>query len=205
MKKLLLILGTLFISIAQLQAQNAQDILNKASAKIKNAKGITANFSYSVKDKNNKSQGSGSGVMTLKGNKYYIKQGANEIFFDGKQVWNFNGSNEVHISSARDNADVLTPEKIINADFKNGYTSKVVSSSGNNYTVELVPTDKRQNFTKINLVVSKSTNLISSASVVDKSGNTTKITLSNIKTNVSVPDSKFLFDVRKHPGIEVIG
>ncbi len=205
MKKLLLILGILFIGTSLLQAQSVQEILNKTSAKIKNAQGITANFSYSVKDKNNVSQGSGSGNMTLKGNKYYIKQGSNEIFFDGKQVWNFNGSDEVHISAARDNADVLTPEKIINADFKSGYTSKLVSGSGNTYNIELIPTDKRQNFTKINLVISKATHLISSASVVDKSGNTTKFTLSNIKTNVKVQDSKFLFDVRKYPGIEVIG
>lgn len=205
MNKLLLTITVFLFGILNVSAQNAQDILNKAGDKIKNSTGITANFSYTIIDKNKNKKGSDNGTMTIKGNKYYIKQGVNEIFFDGKNIWNFNGSDEVQITNALENADAITPQKIINADFKKGYTSKVVSSKGNNYNIELVPTDKRQNFTKINIIVNKSTNLINGATVVDKSGNTTTFTLSNINTNVTVPDSKFLFDVRKHPGIEVIG
>lgn len=203
--KILITIAILFMGSMSLFAQNANAILQKAGEKVRNAKGITAHFSYSIKDKSNNTIGDGSGNMTIKGNKYYIKQGVNEIFFDGKSVWNFNGSDEVQITSALDNADAITPQKIINADFTKGYTSRVTSAAGNTYNIELVPTDKRQNFSRINLKISKSTSLINGASVQDKSGNTTIFTLSNIQTNVNVPDSRFLFDVRKYPGIEVIG
>ncbi len=205
MNRLLVLIGAALLSFTQINAQTAESILSKVSEKIKASTGITANFTYTSVDRNNKSQGTVNGIMSLKGNKYYIKQGSNEIFFDGGSVWNFNGSDEVQISSPLKDASAITPQRLVNGDFAKGFTSKLVSSAGNTYNIELAPADKRQSFSKINLFISKTTHMITAANVVDKNGNTTRFTLSNIKTNVSIPDSKFKFDIRKYPGIEVIG
>ena len=68
----------------------------------------------------------------------------------------------------------------------------------------MIPTDKRKNFKQVTIFIDKSKSLISKADVVDKSDNTIGFTLSNINTNIALPDSKFSFDATKHPGIEVV-
>ena len=187
-------------------AQNdAKSILNKVNNNLKSIKGATADFSYSTKDRNNHNLGAISGKIALKGNKYFIQQGATQIFCNGQKVWNFNGKDEVNLGDVDNSSSTLNPQKILSGDFVNmDFTSRLIANQGSLAVVELVPTDKRKNFTKVDITVNKSRSLITKAVVYEKGGNTVLFKLSNINTNVSLPDSKFVFDPKTHPGVEVI-
>ena len=208
MKKVYLLLCLLTGVTYFSQAQNdptAKAILDKVSAKLKSVKGATANFVYSTKNKNNVKQGSISGNISLKGNKYYIKQGSTEIISNGVKTWNYNGDNEVTVSAVDADSKSLSPQKLLSGSFYDkDFSYKLVSNAGSFSEIELIPTDKRKNFTKVNVFVDKTKNLITKANVLDKSGNTIQFALSNINTNAAIPDSKFQFDTKKHPGVEVV-
>ena len=184
---------------------DVQGILDKVSAKVKSAKGISANFNLTQYDKSNQVEASSKGIVKIKGNKYYVKQDKTEIFGNGVQTWNYDGGTEVTVSKA-DNSDddMMSPQQVLSGFNKNDFTYKLVSSTGTNYEILLTPVDKRKNFKQVVLSVNKSTNLISKAKITDKTGNVYQFSFSAINLNAVIPDNQFVFDATKHPGIEVI-
>lgn len=208
MKKiyLLLLMFTGWSMLAHAQNDpNAKKVLDEVSAKIKTFKGITANFSYTTKDRNKAVKGSAKGIINIKGQKYYLKQGSTEIFCDGSKVWNFNGEDEVTVADV-DNEDtkMLTPQKLLSNFYDQDFTYKLVSSEGSSHQIVMYPTDKRKNFKQVTVYVDKTKKMILKATVVDKSDNIIEFSLTNVNTGAALPDSKFVFDAAKHPGVEVV-
>jgi outer membrane lipoprotein carrier protein len=205
MKPLLSLVLVLNFFVVIVYAQNntdAQAILDKAAAKVQSSKGISVSFSLTQKDKFGHELSSAKGILKIKGSKYYIKQDANEIFSNGQQVWNYDGQKEVTVAKAGDD-DELSPEQIITGFDKKDFDIKLLSSSIN-YQVQLTPVDKRKNFKQVILFLNKSTNLITKAVITDKTGSIIEINFSNISLNNTFPDSQFIFDATKHPGVEVV-
>ncbi|WP_207632868.1 LolA family protein [Foetidibacter luteolus] len=207
MKKLYLIL-LVFVStglIANAQNDpNAKKILDNVSAKLNTFKGVTANFTYTTKDRKNVKKGSVSGLISIKGEQYYIKQGGTEIFCNGAKTWNYNGENEVTVSDVDNDSRTLTPQKLLSNFYDKDFTYKLVSSAGAYNEIQMTPTDARKNFKQVNVFVDKAKNLITKAKVIDKSNNVIEFSLTNINTNATLPDSKFVFNEKQHPGVEVI-
>ena len=201
---LMMITGMSFLANAQ-NDPNAKKVLDEVSAKIKTFKGITANFSYTTKDRNKAVKGSAKGVINIKGQKYYLKQGTTEIFCNGTKVWNFNGEDEVTVADV-DNEDtkMLTPQKLLSNFYDHDFTYKLVSSAGTSHEIVMYPTDKRKNFKQVTVYVDKTKKMILKATVVDKSDNIIEFSLTNVNTSADLPDAKFAFDAAKHPGVEVI-
>ena len=184
---------------------DAQNVLDNVSAKVKSAKGITATFALTQYDKSNQIIGSSKGIVKIKDNKYYVKQDKTEIFSNGTQTWNYDGSTEVTVSKA-DNSDQdeLSPQQVLSGFNKNDFTDKLVSSAGTSYEISLTPVDKRKNFKQVILYINKSTSLISKAKITDKPGNVIQLSFSAINLNAVIPDSQFVFDTTKHPAVEVV-
>ncbi len=208
MKKIYGLVIFLFAFSIFTHAQNdpkAKTVLDNVSNKLKNVKGLTASFTYSTRDRNKNLKGTVKGVISIKGQKYYIKQGETEIFCNGNKIWNYNGEDEVTVADV-DNEDnkTLSPQKLLTNFYDQDFTYKLVSSAGNYYEINMVPTDKRKSFKSVTIYVDKSKNLITKAKVLDKSDNVIEFVLSNVNTNASLPDSKFAFDAAKHPQVEVV-
>lgn len=210
MRKLYFFLSTFLIigfsqnAFAQ-HADQAKSILDKVSAKLKSIPAMSASFTLTTTDRNRMKKSTVTGIVNIKGNKFYIKEGENEIFSNGVKTWNFNGVDEVTVQDV-DPADVnaVTPQNLLGNFYKTGFTYSLISSSGDVYQIQLVPTDKRRNFSQVNVFVSKSKNLVTKTRILDKSGNTIECAFSNFNTNAFLADSKFVFDQSKHPGVEVI-
>lgn len=197
------------VSIALIGSTFAQSsataVLQKVSNTLKGSKGATANFTYSTTDKNQHKLGTIQGKIALKGNKYYIKQGENEIFSDGQKTWNFNGSDEVTVAAANNGSGTLDPQKLLSGNFvQKDFKSKMVSSDGSFYVIDLTPVDARKNFSKVTVYVNKAKNMITKATVLEKRGNTISFNMTDINTNANLADSKFVFNPADHPGVEVI-
>ncbi len=184
---------------------NAKKILDEVSAKLKDMKGVSANFTYMSKSRSGKQNSSVDGKIFIKGDKYYIKQGAGEIFSNGTKTWNYNGTNEVTITAVDDDAQALTPQKLLSNFYDKDFSYKLASSTGASYMIAMTPTDKRKSYQKVNLFVDKAKKMITRATVLDKSGNTIEFSLKNINTNVAIPDATFVFNKSKYnKNIEVI-
>ncbi len=202
----------LFIALSTVvfttQAQNdpnAKKVLDGVSAKLKTYKGIAADFNYVSKGRTGKTNSSVAGKINIKGDKYYIKQGATEIFSNGDKTWNYNGNNEVTVTPVDEDNSALTPQKLLTNFYDKDFTYKVVSTAGNYNEIEMKPIDKRKNFQKVNVFVDKTKMMITKAKVLDKSNNTIEFTLKNINTNASIPDATFVFNKNKYnKNIEVI-
>ena len=199
-----LLLGFGLVAVAQ-NDPNAKKVLDEVSAKLKTLKGVTANFSYTTKDRNKALKGSVKGTISIKGNKYYIKQGTTEIYCNGSKVWNFNGEDEVTVADVEGDDDkMLSPQKLLSNFYYKDFTYKLVGSDATSSEIQMIPTDKRKNFKQVNVFVDKKQKLILKAKVTDKSDNIIEFALTNVNSNATIPDGKFVFDAAKHPGVEVV-
>jgi outer membrane lipoprotein carrier protein len=184
----------------------AKKVLDEVSAKLKTFNGITANFSYSTTDRKGIKRGEVNGKIAIKGQKYYIRQDQTEIFCDGVKIWNYNAdSKEVTISDVSDeDSKTLTPQKLLSDFYDKDFTYKLASSKGNYYEIDMLPVDKRKNFKQVDIFVDKARKMITRAKITDKSDNLIQFSLSSLHTNVTLPDSKFVYDTKTHPGVDVI-
>jgi outer membrane lipoprotein carrier protein len=203
-----LLIMFLVLFSASATAQNdasAKKILDAVTAKLKTYKGINAGFTFVSTSPKGKVTNNVSGNLSIKGNKYYIKEGSSEIFCDGNKTWNYNGNDEVTVTSADEDDQTFTPQKLLSNFYDKDFTYKLVSSTGSYDQIQLMPVDKRKNFQKINVFVNKSKKMITRAKVVDKGGNTIDLNLKNINTNADIADNTFVFDQKKYnKNIEVI-
>src|SRR5579863_4644564 len=93
---------------------DAKKVLDALSAKLNSYKGVQANFTLKVEDQEGKLQGSRSGIIYLKGNKYDVSVvGGEEIYCDGKDIYTYDkSSNEVTITKNDPTTQTLSPDKV---------------------------------------------------------------------------------------------
>jgi len=197
------------VVVAQKNDPAAKQILDGVSAKFKTFSSVQAGFSYKVEDAKGKTMSSKTGTVWMKGNKYRVSFGGQEIFSDGKTVWNYDKStNEVTINDVDESGKSLTPQKLF-TDFYDKdflYILNGEKKAGNKtlQEIEMTPTDKSKPFHKVYLQVDKDAKTIYSTKVLENGGNRYTYTVSTMKTNSPVADNQFLFDKKKYPGVEEV-
>jgi hypothetical protein len=178
---------------------NAKKILDAVSTKVKSYKGITGAFTIKSITSKGKDNGTKQGNISIKGQKYILKQGKTEIICDAAKIYNFDGSKTVTITPVEESGQTLSPQNLLSNFYDKDFTYKLVSSKSTFHEVELVPNDKRKNFTKVNIFIDKVKNMITKAKILDKSNNTIEFTLNNINTNATLADNLFKFDKNHYP------
>jgi outer membrane lipoprotein-sorting protein len=197
------------VAIAQTNDPAAKQILDAVSAKFRTFSSVTAGFSYKVEDAKGKLISTKKGTVWMKGNKYRVSFGGQEIFSDGKTVWNYDkGSNEVTINNVDASANTLTPQKLFtnfyDQDFLYLLNGEKKVGGKTIQEIEMTPTDKSKPFHKVYLQVDKAAKTIFSTKVLENGGNRYTYTVSNMKTNSPLGDNQFLFDKKKYPGVEEV-
>ena len=203
----MLILAVLPI-VSTLNAQNdpaAKKILDEVSAKIKTFKAVTATFSLKSVSSKGTNNGVRVGSVSLKGQKYIMKQSKVEIICDGSKIYNYDGNKTITVSGVDDAGSTLSPQILLSDFYDKDYTYKLVSSAGNFHQIELIPIDKRKNVKQINIFIDKTKDFITKAKVIDKGNNVTEVTISNTNTNANLSDKVFQFNKDKYPkDVEVL-
>lgn len=213
MKKLYSILAVLLSSVLVVSAQKsdpeAKKVLDAVSAKFKSFKSVQASFAYKVEDARGKVQSSKTGTLVMKGTKYRVTFVGQEIFCDGKTVWNYDKSaKEVTINNADASGGSLSPQKL----FTNFYDKDFLyilngeKKVGNRtlQEIELTPTDKGKNFHKVYVQIDKNSKTIYSMRVLENGGNRYTYTINNMKTDAAVSDAQFSFQKSQYPGVEEV-
>jgi len=213
MKKFVTLL-TFACAAISLNAQTTNDpaakkILDAVSAKFKTYKAPQASFTYKVENAQGKALSTKKGTVTMKGGKYKVSMDGMEIYSDGKTTWNYDKSaNEVTVNNVDASGAAMTPQKMLtnfyDKDFYYKFNGEKKEGGKTLQEIELTPTDKTRPFHKVYLMVDKSTNSLSSAKFLEKTGGRYSYTITSMKSSATVADKDFSFDKSKHPGVEVV-
>jgi outer membrane lipoprotein carrier protein len=188
---------------------DAKKILDAVSSKFKTYKSVSATFNLKVENSAGKVQGSKSGTVYMKGNKYRVSVTGQEIFFDGSNVWTYDkAANEVQITKFDNSASSITPQKLFtnfyDKDFLYKLNGETKAAGKTIQEIELTPVDKTKPFFKVLVSVNKATQTITQTKVFEKNGNKYTYTVNSMKTNGAVADNLFVFDKAKYKGVEVV-
>jgi len=188
---------------------NAKKILDGVSARFKTFKAIKSTFTFVAEGANGKIQGSKTGTVYMKGNKYRVTITGQEIFCDGLNIWTYDkAANEVTITQLDNSGSSITPQKLFtnfyDKDFLYKLNGEKKAGAKTLQEIELTPTDKTRNFHKVYLQVDKASQTIASTKILEKSGNKFTYTVNAFNGNTNVADNLFVFDKAKYPGVEVI-
>jgi len=223
MKKFILFLAVCLTAVSVLQAQSvkkspahpvvsdpdAKAILDKVSAKFRSFTSVQARFAFRAEDAAGKTRENRSGTVLMKGNRYRISAGGDEMICDGSTLWNYSHEiNEVQITRADEDAKAFTPQKLFSASYNKEFLYKLNGTYQRDgktlQEIELTPFDKSRSYFKILLNIDKATQTVHSAKIFDKGGARYVYTVISLSGNVAAPDSRFVFDTSKHPGVEVV-
>jgi len=212
MRKTFIVAVLLIASLSILAQSNdptAKKVLDDVSAKFKTYKTVQASFTYKVEDGNGKAMSTKKGTIWMKGTKYKVTFGGQEIFSDGATVWNYDKSaKEVTINNVDASASGITPQKLFtnfyDKDFLYLLNGEKKVGAKTVQEIEMTPTDKSKNFHKVYLQIDKAAKTIYSTKVLEKAGNRYTYTVSSMKTNGAMADNIFVFDKKKYPGVEEV-
>jgi outer membrane lipoprotein carrier protein len=201
MKKIYCLAFTFFaLNILNAQTDaNAKKILDNLKTKLKSAPGISANFLLKSITSKGKPNGTKSGTISAKGQKYVLKQGSTEIICDGAKIYNYDGRKTITISGVEESNQTLSPQNLLSNFSDKDFTYKLISNKGNVAEIELYPTDKRKNFIKVNIFIDNTKNVITKAKVLDKSQNIVEFSMNNVNTSAKLNDNLFVFNKAKYP------
>ena len=213
MKRIVLIALILSASAVTCFAQSndpaAKKILDGVSSKFKSFKSVLANFTYKVENAVGKTLSTKKGSVTMKGTKYRLSFGEQEIWCDGKTVWSYDkNANEVTVNKVDASSGSITPQKLFSNFYDKDFLYKLngdkKEGSKTLQEIEMTPTDKSKSYSKLYLLVDKNAQTIYSTKVLENGGNRYNYTVNQMKPNVPADDSQFVFDKSKYPGVEEI-
>ena len=200
MKFRLLLIASLFSCTAF--AQNdpaAKKVLDGVGSKVKAAKGIIANCQLISVSSKGKQTGNKAISVSMKGDKYVVKQGKLEVICDGQNVYSFDGDKTITKTSVAESNNSLNPQKLLTGAYDKDFTYKLLPTPGSFHEIEMKPIDTRKNFAKVNLFIDKAKSSIARARILDKSNNVTELKILNMNFNAALADNLFVFNKAKYP------
>ena len=190
------------------QKLDAQDILDRTATAFRQAGGIQADFTVQTYAKSIL-QGSSTGVIRLKGEKFLLDADGVKTWFDGRTQWSYlTNSDEVNISEPTpEELQSINPYALLSI-YKQGYHMKLgkADTYGGKpaYEVILTASNRKQDLQCVIIYVTKDTLQPLCISMTQKGGNSVAIRITSYKTGESYNDNLFTFDKKVYPTAEVI-
>lgn len=210
MKKFIFLIFSLLVVQAAFAQYDPQALatLDAMSKKYKAYTSFEANITTTMTNETEGVKEESKGKITVKGDKYRLVIPEQEIINNGTTQWTYiPNAKEVTVDNYDPNTSEINPSKIYEI-YKKGfkYLHNGERTEGGVVVeeIDLVPEKKDAQFFKIKMVISKKDRSIQSWTMLDKSGNKYKYTISKFTPNVTVADTFFAFDSKKYPGVEVI-
>lgn len=205
----LLILSSLAQGFSQTDVK-AKSILAEVSKKYRAYDVIKTDFTFTIENPQAKIKETQAGTLIArsKTNQYKIVLKDQELISDGKSQWTYLKSDkEVQVNEVSANNEAFNPAKLFTMyekGFKSLFTGESKVNGRTYYNIDLTPLDSKTSFFKVRLRIDKVTRQINHAVLFDKNGNRYTYAIRSFTPNVSVPASTFVFDAKKHPGVEVV-
>lgn len=214
MKRIFTIAAITFFTASAVMAQHdakSKEMLDKLSAKTKAYKTTQVEFSFNIVNKDQGINETQSGILKMKGDKYYLKLDDKEIFCDGKEITTYSKDlNEAQVIGADElDKDAVSPSTMFTI-YEQGFKTKVKSEQkdkeGRNVmTIDMYPTKpKEKDYTMVRLDVDKDKVQFIKATILGKNGSYYYYTVKSIVADAAMDDSIFIFDKTKYKGVKVI-
>lgn len=205
MKRMIWTLSLVCLTTLSVMAQKdkrAQEILDAMSRQYQALKSYQAIFAYSMAGATTK------GDLTVKGEKFHLILGGQEVFTDGKTMSTYiKESNELNVQDYDAATNELNPTQIYSI-YKRGFNYRFLKEqkqSGRTLEViELTPNRPKSNVSTIQISVDKTDKSVRNWVITNKDGKRTTYNITKFTPNVNTPDSYFVFDKAKYPGVEVV-
>ena len=183
------------LSLANVSAQTAKEILDKAASVVNAKKGATADFVMSGK------YGNAAGTISIKGNKFVANTPQAKMWYDGKTQWTYmTSTEEVNVSTPTEaQQQTMNPYRFINL-YNMGYamTKKEVK---NGFEVYLKATNPKRTITEMYITVNNQ--FVPTNVKMKTAKGWTNINISKFR-KASLPDKAFRFNAKDYPKAEVI-
>lgn len=205
MKKLLNVLFVCvsFLVNAQDQDPKAKAILDDLSKTTKAYKTITADYVFTILNKEKKQVEKQAGKVLIKGNKFKLDIPGNTIVCDGKTLWNYSkDAKEVTIKNFEaENEDQLNPSKIFTiyeTGYKFKYDKEEKVGTANCHVIDLYPSVKpeKKKFHTAKIYVDKTKKQIVKLVMLMKDGGQNVYDIKTLKPNLEIADAMFVFDTK---------
>jgi outer membrane lipoprotein-sorting protein len=208
------ILGILMVytigAIAQ-QDPKAKQILDEVSKKTRSYETISAQFVFTMENKEMDINETNEGSILLKGQKYRVELPdlGVKVFSDGETLWNYmEDGNQVTISDIEEGGNELMDPSSVFTIYEKGFRAKYTGDktlAGKKYhQIELFPDSQEYEVSKILLSVGSDNKMIHSALVHGTDGNIYGVEVKNLDAGGTLPDSYFSFNPKEYKDIEVI-
>ena len=200
-----LLVGALPVMAQQL---DAKEILDRTAATFRQAGGVQAGFTVSNYFKG-KLQGTSTGTIQLKGEKFYLDAEGVKTWFDGRTQWTYlSNTDEVNVSEpTAEELQAINPYTLLYI-YKQGYRLKLGKTNTYRgkpaYEVILNASGKKQDLQCIILYVAKDSFQPLCVSMTQQGGNSAAIQLTSYRTGQDYSDRLFTFDKKAYPNAEVI-
>ncbi|HUM53118.1 MAG TPA: outer membrane lipoprotein carrier protein LolA [Chitinophagales bacterium] len=205
---------TFFLSIFGIQTDNktlndpkAKTLLDNVSKTYKGFSSIDAKISLVTENPQANKTTTQNGSVYIKGEKYKIDMGKQEVYCDNKSVWTYlKDINEVQINDYEPNKEDITPSNmftIYKNDFNYMMNGEEVIDKVNCAIVDLMPKDKSKPFFKVRIWIDKNAKYIKRMKAFDKNGNRYTYNVTSFNSKAGLDDNFFKFDATKHPGVKV--
>jgi outer membrane lipoprotein-sorting protein len=144
----------------------------------------------------------------MKGTRYKLSFGGQEIFCNGNTVWNYDkAANEVTINTLDASSGMITPQKLFSnfydKDFFYLLNGEKKVGARLVQEIQLTPVDKSKNFHTVYLLIDKNAKTMYSTKVMENAGNRYSYTVTTLKSNLPAADALFVFDKAKFPGVAI--
>jgi outer membrane lipoprotein-sorting protein len=212
--KHIFLLGTFLASVFFAYTQpdsKAKQILDEVSQKTRSYKSISADFVFSMENKELEIFEQNEGSIKLKGQKYVVELPdiGVKVFSDGKTIWNYmSDGNQVIISNMEDGGSELMDPSSVFTIYEKGFQSRYAGEKtvGNEkvHQIELFPDNESYEVSKILLSISEDDKMIKSALLYETEGNIYGVEVKKMDTQTELPDSFFVFNTGDYGDVEVI-
>lgn len=202
MKRILITL-LVMISITANAQNNAKELLDEVSAKVKSYNNIAIDFKYVLVNLEEEINQETRGNVTMQGDKYVLNILGITRIFDGKTLYSISPEDEEVTISSENSQDenTITPSKMLSF-YEDGYNYSmdiVQNINGRKIQyVKLIPIDSTVEINHVLLGIDSNTKHIYNLIEVGSNKTKTTLTVNSFKTNEPLSKTLFTFDKEKY-------
>lgn len=202
-----LLLGGLLL--AQVDPK-ANDLIRRSRKKLKSMEYMTVQFSYTIENRADTSQKriTRSGIFKYhpKRNRFAVDIGDMAILSDGKTVWQFlKKEKEVNVSTydPKEGFSLERVFRIYDQDMKVRLDRTETYKGRTVHKISLFPISDTTDYFRVEVWIDAAQELPQRMRISNRDGTVVEYELRSFST-APIPDSVFVFDVKRHPGVQVI-
>ena len=206
--KQLLLFSLLVLGPASGRAdERSAELLGRLRAKVRTMSSYRLDFTATVEG-----GGTMQGRLTVSGQRFAAQVQGQELYCDGTTLWNYTPQqHEVTVERLDPKSSSLfsNPSKLLNidpADYTHRSLPEVSDPKGKRLAVvELTPKARMEDVSTLTLYIDPATSLPERIAIASPAAaEPVELTLQGMQSPVPVSESTFRFDVKAHPGVEVI-